>query len=270
MNVIYGFIFGLVQGITEFLPVSSSAHLLFLHKFINLPVDELSFDVTIHLATLLAVVWFFRRELRQIIKSWTESFTGKNDQASYLAWLILLATIPAALAGYFWGDAIELYARSIWLVALMLAGVGALFILVERGGDRRGEMAELNVKKSIIIGLMQALALIPGVSRSGITIITGMRLGLKRQAAVKFSFLLSIPIIAGAAAFEAPRLIGSDLAVNSAGLTILIAAFLSAFLSAWLSIKYFLKISAHTSLRTFAYYRFALALIIVILFHIRA
>ena len=178
MDYIYSAIFGFVQGITEFLPISSSGHLVILHEFINLPVkNELIFDIIMHLATLFAVLWFFRQEIGQILKSWFFSLRGRKNDLSRIGWLIILGTIPAALAGWLLGDFIEVAFRSPSIVAVMLIVIGGFFIVFEKISSFQNNLEKLNWRRSLLIGLAQVVAFIPGTSRSGVTIIAGMGVG---------------------------------------------------------------------------------------------
>jgi undecaprenyl-diphosphatase len=263
MDYINAIIFGVVQGLTEFLPISSSGHLIVLHKFIDLPINnEMVFDVTLHLATLAAVVYFFRADIFRLLAGWFAGFSGKVNYEGNLAWLIILATLPAAIIGAIFGDFIESAMRSDIVVALMLAGVGALFIIFEKISRQTGELESINWKKSFAVGLAQIFSFVPGVSRSGITIIAGLGAGLKREAAVRFSFLISIPIILAASIKEAPKIFEAGLAARE--FIILLIAFLTALISGFLAIKYFLRFSKKIRLNVFAYYRFILAALIII------
>lgn len=266
LNYINAIIFGIVQGATEFLPVSSSGHLIIMHRFFNLPVgNESAFDVMLHLATLLAVVLFFRKDLWRLLISWLRSLAGKGDEHGRTAWLIILATIPAALAGFLWEDTIESALRSPWVVVFMLIFVGFLFIIFEKTSSKIEEIGSLNWKKSLMIGAAQAVALIPGTSRSGITIIAGLGAGLKREQAIKFSFLLSVPVIVGAVLAKVPETLEIYFFGNEA--VILLISFVSAFVAGILAIKYFLALARKYSLNIFAYYRFILAgILLIILF----
>ena len=193
MDYLYAAIFGIIQGITEFLPISSSGHLVVLHELIALPIEnELAFDVVLHLATLLAVVGFLRRDIFRLLASWVKSLRGRHDNLSRISWLIILATIPAGLAGWLFEDLIDSTLRSPLTVSVMLILVGIFFIVIERISKMSREWKDLNWRQALLIGLAQAAALIPGTSRSGITSVAGMGLGLKRPEAVKFSFLLSV------------------------------------------------------------------------------
>lgn len=260
-NYLSAILFGLVQGLTEFLPISSSGHLLILHRLLTLPVkNELAFDVVLHFSTLLAAVWFFRKDIWELMKSWLGSLSGKTSEAGKISWFIILATIPAVLAGYFFNDLIESTFRSPLIVVIMLILVGILFIILEKVSKKIEELNSLTWRKAFFIGLAQALALIPGTSRSGITIIAGLAAGLKREVAVKFSFLLLIPVTLGAAVKEAP--LGLAALKRGEGMVLLIA-FLTAFISGLLAIKYFLKFSQKHKLDVFGYYRIILAMILI-------
>jgi len=265
MDYINAIIFGIVQGVTEFVPISSSGHLVILHRFINLPIqNELAFDVVLHFATFLAVFWFFRRDVWHLLNSWLRSFAGAADEFSKISWLIILATLPAAFAGWLFGEMIESVFRSLAIVVVMLIAVGVLFIVLEKVSRQIYDLDKLNWRKALIIGFAQAIALIPGTSRSGITIIAGLATGLKREAAVRFSFLLSIPIIFGATVKKAPQVVGANLVYDE--WIVLLIAFVFSLMSGILAIKYFLKFIRKHGLNIFAIYRFILAVILVIFF----
>ncbi len=260
MDYLNAIIFGIVQGITEFLPISSSGHLIVLHNFLDIPIkNELNFDVILHLASLIAVVGYFYNDILKLINGF---FDFKNKGQSFrLSWFIIIATIPAAVFGFFLEDLIETVLRSLWVVVVMLIFIGILFIFAEKLSKNNKNLASLNCKKSILIGLAQALALIPGTSRSGVTIIAGMFLGLKKIDAIRLSFLMSIPIIAGANIIKLPQIIQSALTLNE--IIILIIACIATFASSILTIKYFLKFAQVCSFAFFAYYRFILAFILM-------
>lgn len=265
MNYLLAAIFGIVQGLTEFLPISSSGHLEILHEFFVLPIiNDLAFDVVLHLATVLAVIWFFRKEIVLLVRSWLKSFRGTKDEYSRISWLIILGTIPAALAGYFFDDLIETSLRSPGIIAAMLILGGVLFIIFEKISKFEKDLKDLNWKNSLVIGLAQAIALIPGTSRSGITIIAGLSTGLKREAALRFSFLLSIPIILGAVCKKTPQIISDNLSVDD--YLVLVIAFVFSYITGFLAIKYFLLFSRKHSLNVFAVYRFVLAAILLFYF----
>ena len=269
MEFLKATVFGITQGITEFLPISSSGHLLILHKYIPIQEGrELAFDVFLHLATLVAVCLYFRRDISIILKDWFLSLKGGDDASKgRLGWLIIAGTIPAALAGYFFEDRIESLARgnmALLVVAFMLVFVGILFILVEKIAEQKKDLGNLDLKSSVLIGLAQAAALIPGTSRSGATIIAGMKLGLKRGEAVRFSFLLSIPIILGANILKVPALFSENLNINE--WILLVFTFVFAFASGILAIHFLLFFANKYRLNAFAYYRFILATVLIFLF----
>lgn len=257
-------IYGLVQGATEFLPVSSSGHLLVLHKLLPLSIkNELGFDAVLHLATLGAVIAFFYKEIVNLIFSWLKSLKGEKSESAKLAWLILLCVIPALLVGYFFSEQIDQFFRSLVYTVLMLVLVGIILIFADKKFFYNiSDEKTLNWKKSLAIGLAQVLAFIPGTSRSGITIIAGLASGLKREAAVRFSFLISIPLIAAAGLSQ----ISSFKNTNSDEIIVFLISFISAFVSGFFAIKFLLKFAERNSLKYFAYYRFLLAAIIIIYF----
>jgi undecaprenyl-diphosphatase len=261
-------IFGVVQGVTEFLPISSSGHLILLHHFFAIPVqNELAFDIFLHLSTLLAVIYCFYKDIWRLARSFVLSFFGQKDEYSRTAWLIIFATIPAALAGVFLDDIIETKLHDaggleVAVVAVMLILVAILFILVEKREKGNKDYTGLKPKEAMLIGTAQALALIPGTSRSGITIIAGLLGGLKREEALRFSFLLSIPIILGASIKKVPLLFEAGLGAND--YSIMGVAFISSFLAGVLAIKFFLGFARDKSLIPFAYYRIGLAFVLLL------
>jgi len=267
MDYLNTIIFGVVQGVTEFLPVSSSGHLVLLHNFLNIPFgNEIVFDVSLHLASLLAVIYYFRKDIVKMIVSFVVSFSGKKDDYSKISWYIVFATIPAAVLGFFFEDVIDFYLRSPLVVVFMLVLVAIFFLIIERRAKPRVNMTDMSFKNAIVIGLSQALALIPGTSRSGITIITGLSLGIKREDAVKFSFLLSIPIIAGASIKKVPLLFEGDFL--NAELYILFIAFIVTFFTAYFVIKFFLEFAKNYNFNIFAYYRIGLAIFMCVILYL--
>jgi undecaprenyl-diphosphatase len=264
MDYLNAIIFGIVQGITEFIPISSSGHLFILHEILDLPiVDNLTFDVTLHLASLFAVIIFFKREIWQLVRSFFNLLKGKRDRYSSLVILIVIGTVPAALIGYFFEDIIEEKFRSIYVVVTMLIVVAMLFFDSEKSGKKKYNIDNLNWKNVLFIGFAQAIALIPGTSRSGITMVAGLYSGLRREEAVKFSFLLSIPIILGASLFKITDINFASLVVDE--FIILFLASIFSFISAFFAIKYFLNFVEKYSLKSFAIYRIALGIIIFLI-----
>jgi undecaprenyl-diphosphatase len=267
LELLQAIVLGIVQGLTEFLPVSSSGHLLLGQYFLGLDQDRfgLSFDVALHLGTLVAVIYFFRQDLLRMALAFLRLLSGRGDgdPAGKLALLVLASTVPAALIGYLLEDFFENAVRSPWVVVINLVIVGALFIIGERVGKKNRQAAGMSFGQAVGIGLAQAAALVPGVSRSGATITLGLFLGLRREEAARFSFLMSVPIIAGAGLLQLWEVIGegmtgSDVALFGAG-------FVSSAVVGYLAIRFFIGFVVDHSLRAFAYYRFALAAVVAVL-----
>ncbi len=268
MDYFLAVIAGLIQGVAEFLPISSSGHLVLFHEIFGFNFsDNVLFDVILHLGTFAALVVCFWRDLIAMAKGFFFSFYKpdiSNDPHQKLAWLIIVGTIPGALAGYFFDDAITSFfhdgKESAAIVALMLVVVALLFFWIERIAKQSREAGKLNLIDAIVIGLAQAVALIPGTSRSGITIIAGLWRGLKREEAAKFSFLLSMPIVLGAGISSLKDV---DY-INPGQAGLLVVGFFSAWISGLLAVKFLLKYLNRHSFSVFAWYRLGLALVIVL------
>ena len=262
MNFFQSIFLGAVQGITEFLPISSSAHLIIVRWLFYWQDPGIAFDVVLHFGTLIGVVWFFFPRWINIFKA---VFSRKSDQEikfnRKLFWMIVVATIPAGLAGFFFNNFIESRLRSPMVVGITMIAFGILLYI----GDRfvSYEFQVMSFKKirwwrSVVIGFSQALALIPGVSRSGITMTTGLFSGLDRKTAAEFSFLLATPIIFGAGVKEIPTLIGSG------GLsTSLFLGFISSAIFGFLAVRFLIKHLEKGSYKPFAWYRVAVGILIV-------
>lgn len=267
LELIEAIILGIVQGLTEFLPVSSSGHLLLGQYFLGLDQARfgLSFDVALHLGTLLAVVSFFWRDLVRMALAFLRSLRQRDfsDPDQRLAYLILASTIPAALIGYLLEDFFETAVRSPWVVVFNLVLVGVLFIVGEAVGSKVREASKLTLPEAVGVGLAQAAALVPGVSRSGATITLGLFLGLRREEAARFSFLMSVPIIAGAGILQLREVVSQGMSAYD---TLLFGAgFVSSAVVGYLAIRFFLRFVVDHSLRAFAYYRFGLAALVTAL-----
>jgi undecaprenyl-diphosphatase len=260
---------GVVQGLTEFLPVSSSGHLLLGQYFLGLDQDRfgLPFDVALHLGTLVAVVSFFWRSLLRMAGAFVRSLSpgGRNlaDPDQRLAYLILASTIPAALIGFLFETFFETAVRSPWVVVFNLVLVGILFIVGEAVGAKTRLADKLRFSEAVGIGLAQAAALVPGVSRSGATITLGIFLGLRREEAARFSFLMSVPIIASAGSLQLADVASEGM--DAQGVLMFGSGFVSSAVVGYLAIKFFLRFVTHHSLRAFAYYRFTLAAVVAML-----
>ncbi|MDQ3834786.1 MAG: undecaprenyl-diphosphatase UppP [Actinomycetota bacterium] len=252
---------GVVQGLTEFLPISSSGHLLLAQYFLGLDQERfgLPFDAAIHTGTVLAVVSFFWRDLLEMTRAFVRSLPRPDfsDREVRLAYLVLVATLPAALTGFFFEDFFATEVRSPWLVIFNLVLVGGLFLAAEATGRRDREAAKLGPAGALAMGLAQASALVPGISRSGATITLGLFLGLRRDEAARFSFLMSVPITAAAAALSVAKVAGEGM--DGYQVLLFLAGSVSAAVVGYIAISFLLRFLARHSLKLFAYYRFGLA-----------
>ncbi|CAN5880179.1 undecaprenyl-diphosphatase UppP [soil metagenome] len=268
LELIEAIFLGIVQGLTEFLPVSSSGHLVLGQYFLGLDPEQfgLSFDVALHMGTLLAVVSFFWRDLVRMAYAFVHSLTGHRDLSNpdqRLAYLILAATVPAALIGFLFEGFIEIHTRLPWVVVFNLVLVGVLFIVAEVMGRQNRRAFKLGFREAVGIGLAQAVALVPGVSRSGATITLGLFLGLRREEAARFSFLMSVPIIGGAGLLQLSAVLAEGM---TAFQTLLFAVgFVTSAVVGYLTIRFFISYIADHSLRAFSYYRFGLAAVVAVL-----
>ena len=261
MDAIEAAILAILQGLTEFLPISSSGHLVLVPAFLGWEDQGLAFDVAVHVGTLAAVVAYFRHELVAMSRSWARSVTGRGiDADARLAWAVLISTIPAALFGFFAKDFIEGRLRAPMVIAATTIGFGVLLWITDRFGRHKRDEHELGWRDLLIIGTAQALSLIPGTSRSGITITAGLALGLERRAAARFSFLLSIPIIVLAGTYLSYGLIMSPEPVNWPMLTL--GTSLSA-VAAYLTIDLFIRFVERIGMLPFAIYRLLLGIVIL-------
>ncbi|NNJ98036.1 MAG: undecaprenyl-diphosphate phosphatase [Gammaproteobacteria bacterium] len=263
MELIQIVVLALVQGLTEFLPISSSAHLILVPVLTDWPDQGLAFDVAVHAGTLAAVVLYFRNELGCMFIAWFASFKGRLTPDSRLAWAVLIGTIPVGLAGLAFKDVIESQLRSPMVIAIATIAFGLLLWFAYKTGQRRKDEYDLGWLDVLIVGAAQALALIPGTSRSGITITAGLMLGLKPEAAARFSFLLSIPVIFLAGGFETLEYL--ETASIQDGQALLIGALISA-VSAYTCIHYFLKLLDRVGMMPFVAYRLVLGIVLVVLF----
>jgi len=259
-------VLALVQGLTEFLPISSSAHLILVPVLSDWQDQGLAFDVVMHLGTLTAVIWYFRKDVTRLTIDWTQSCIKKQTVGeSRLAWTVLIATIPVGAAGLLLNDYVDDVLRSPVVIAWATIGFGLLLGLSDYVGKNKIRYAEnkLSWKNGIIIGFAQALALIPGTSRSGITMTAGLFAGLTRQGAARFSFLLSIPTILMAGGYKTLKLIQEGNGVD--WLSLGIGYFLSA-VSAYVCIHYFLKMLERIGMTPFVIYRIVQGVILLWLF----
>ena len=243
MDIMQSVILGIVQGVTEFLPISSSAHLVIIPWLFHWQDLGLSFDMALHLGTLFAIVIYFWHDWLDILRKWREP----------MLWLILIACLPAGYFGYKYEDYFSTVFRDPRLIALLMIVFAAVIWLAEVYGKKKREMSSVNILDSIVIGFAQVLALMPGVSRSGITMVAGLFMGLSRTSAARFSFLLSTPIIAGAAVFKLRHIIIHGLPGTEA-MAFIIGTVTSAIVGA-LTIKYLMQYLQKHSFNIFVLYR---------------
>lgn len=259
MDILLALLAGVVQGLTEFLPVSSSGHLVILHDVLGFDAfDNVLFDVVMHLATLGVLLVAFRREVARLFTGFWASLVRpawKDDFEQRLPWLILAGSVPVAVTGFLFDKVIERTLRTLPVVAGALVLVGCLFIVAERFAAQRRGMACATWKDALAVGVAQAISLVPGVSRSGLTIVAGLGRGMKRDEAARFSFLLSVPAVLGAGlkkVLEAGDWSQADLLPLGLG-------FAAAFVSGYVAIRSFLRFLGRHPLHVFAWYRFLLA-----------
>ncbi|MDT8438498.1 MAG: undecaprenyl-diphosphate phosphatase [Wenzhouxiangellaceae bacterium] len=250
-------VLALVQGVSEYLPVSSSAHLVLVHWFTDWPDQGLAFDAAVHVGTLAAVCLYFRAELARLARA---AFDPSDRAGRVLLVGLALATLPAVLVGAFLADWIELWLRSPQVIAATTIGFGLLLGLADRYGRRIHELDRLGIGSALLIGLAQALALVPGTSRSGITITAGLLLGLTRQAAARYSFLLAIPIIAAAGGWGFVRGLaaGGEFEAGQFALGALASG-----LFAWATIALFLAWLQRAGMLPFVIYRLVLGVFLL-------
>lgn len=259
MTLLQIVVLSLIQGLTEFLPVSSSAHLILGSKVFSWPDQGLVFDVATHLGTLFAVLVYFRQDIWNMIKPWLVT-KDRDEKARKLGIILVLASIPAIAAGGLLHAYIETALRDTRVIAVTTILFGFLLWWADARFSRSKVLGEMNLKSGLLIGLAQMLALIPGTSRSGITITMGRMLGFDADSAARFSFLLSIPIISAAGAYGVLRMIMNDAPIDwfQFGLAILLSA-----LAGWLCIAAFLALLQRVGLVPFVIYRLALGVALV-------
>lgn len=268
MDILQAIIIGIVQGLTEFLPVSSSAHLVFIQNLLGVE-SSLAFDTFLHLGTLIAVLWFFRYDIFKMIKSWLSSIQdilqGRFREGFYadpykrLAWYVILATIPVGLVGVLFEDSIDaLFSGALYVPAFFLFVTGTILYLSQRMASGEINFNTVTKKEALFMGLGQACAILPGLSRSGTTIAAGLTIGLDKEFAAKFSFILSIPAILGAFLLQAKD-IGSAMDANF--LPVLLG-FIASIIAGYLAIKWMLDLIQNRNLDIFSYYCWLMGIIV--------
>jgi undecaprenyl-diphosphatase len=273
-SIVQALVMGIVQGLTEFLPVSSSGHLIivpYLFGWNDPFINSLAFSVMLHLGTLVALLIYFRDDWLRLIPAGLatirdRSFRGDPDRK--LAWLLVAATIPAALVGFLFSDVFEEQVRGVGLVAVTLIVGGVILWVADRIGSQRKTVDDVTFPVAIGIGAAQALALVPGISRSGISISAGRFAGLDRPSAARFAFLMATPITAGAIVFEARKLLTGEAGVDVA-IGPLVVGMVAALVSGLAAIHFMLRYLRTRSLDVFVWYRFGLAAIVIVLLLVR-
>jgi undecaprenyl-diphosphatase len=263
VTILQAIILGIVQGLTEFLPISSSGHLILVpwlfdwEYLLDNPEFNKTFDVALHLGTFIALVIYFWRDIGALLAAWARTLRTRRADApeGRLAWLILLTMVPAAIVGLLFEETIVNTLGAPWLIAVLLVVFGAVMWAVDRWSRKVREVEDLGWRGALAIGVSQALALSPGVSRSGVTMVAGLLVGLKREAAARFSFLMSIPIIGGAALYSGIGLVQEGLPEGTAAA--FVAGMASAALSGFAAIWFLLAYLRRHSFMPFVLYRFA-------------
>ena len=264
MSAIEAIVLGLVQGLTEFLPISSSGHLRIVPAMLGWEDPGAAFTAVIQLGTMAAVLVYFRRDLWRIAGAWVRELHypwSRRSTDSKLGWFIVLGTIPISIFGVVFSDQIESGARDLYLIGSALILFSFVMLAAERAGRRDRELAEMNMRDGIFVGCAQALALIPGVSRSGATISAGLFRNFDRAAAARYSFLLSIPAVVLSGLYELREIGDGDSA--STGATII--ATLAAFASGYAAIAWLLRYLASHTLGIFVAYRIPLGVLVLVL-----
>ena len=261
MSYFQAIILGLVQGLGEFLPISSSAHLILVPYIFGWAKHSEEFDIALHLGTLIAVLSFFWRDIITLTKA---GFSKSKSSEKKLFRLVILATIPAGLIGVMFEDIVDIKLRSATLViAIAMGAMGLVLVWADKISKKKDGLEKINVLEAVVIGFSQAIALLPGISRSGATMTTGLLFGLKREEAARFSFLMSIPIILGAGLMQIKDLHSGDI-TGPFIIGVIVAAVIG-----YLSIKWLLNYLNKGSFTSFAWYRLILALFVIALIFIR-
>jgi undecaprenyl-diphosphatase len=265
MDILQIITLALLQGLTEFLPISSSAHLILVPQIVEAWQDQgLAFDVSVHVGTLSAVVLYFRKDLTPMAQDWFRSLTTRKQTSnSRLAWAVLLGTIPVGLAGLLFKDFVETELRSPIVIASATILFGLVLWWADVKGKRQRDEHKINWVDVLVIGCAQALALIPGTSRSGATMTAGLIMGLTRQAAARFSFLLSIPVITLSGLLVLKDIIEQSAPVDWSALVI---GTVLAGVTAFLCIHYFLKLLDRIGMLPFVIYRLVLGVALLYIF----
>lgn len=267
MDLFQSIIIGLLQGLTEFLPISSSGHILIVPAILGWPDPGAAFTAVIQLGTEAAVLIYFRRDLWDIATTWLDSLRRperRRELNARMGWYLIAATVPIGILGLAFEDQIENAARNLWLVGTTLIVFGIVLGVADNVGSRRKDVGNLSMRDGILIGLAQSLALIPGVSRSGATISAGLLLGLDRAAAARFSFLLAIPAVVISGLFQLYGILSGEEAVGEPLVNVIVAT-LVAFVVGYAVIAWLLRYLSTNSYAIFVGYRLLLGTGVLIL-----
>jgi undecaprenyl-diphosphatase len=268
LSLLEAIVLGIVQGLTEFLPVSSTGHLRIVPAFLGWEDPGAAFTAVTQLGTMTAVLLYFRSDLRRIWHSWLRSLRDRSlvhrDLDARIGWFIVIGTVPIAIFGLVFKDQIETGARDLYLIGSALIVLGLVLLLAEKVSAHERDLEHIRTKDGVVIGLAQALALIPGVSRSGATITAGLFMGLDRATAARFSFLLSVPAVVLSGALELASILNGEEGQHT-GLGALAVATLLAFVTGYASIAFLLRYLAHHTTIVFVVYRVALGAVVLVL-----
>lgn len=263
---------GLIQGLTEFLPVSSSGHLVISQYLLGIQVPGVAFETFVHFGTTLAIIFLYKKEIKEILFAFYKSLDKifnrekfinhiQEDSQCKFAWLLLISTIPGALIGYYFQTIFEQLFSNPAITALMLIITGSCLFLTDKYLIQgRKTLQEISGTDAILIGFAQALAIIPGISRSGFTIMMALSRKLDRKLAAKYSFILAVPIILGASVYKIPEMFHLDI-----NITLLIISGLTAFLSGYWAMIFFIKMLVNFKLRLFSYYLWFIGILVLFL-----
>lgn len=269
MDILQAIIVGIVQGLTEFLPVSSSAHLIFIQRILNVQDSSLAFDTLLHFGTLIAVVFYFRKDVYLLLKAWWLSIGDilqhrfreglSSDPYKRLSWYVIIGTIPVGLVGVLFKSQVEaLFEGALYVPGFFLFVTGTVLYLSQRMNSGRVNFGNMSLKESVFMGLGQACSILPGLSRSGITIASGLVIDLDKEFAAKFSFILSIPAILGATLVQLKDI---SMAVDTSFVAITLG-FIASVISGYFAIKWLIVLVQKKSLDIFAYYCWIVSILV--------
>ncbi len=266
MDFLQALILGIVEGITEFLPVSSTGHLTITEKLLGLKIDDetvTAFTAVIQIGAILAVIVYFRQDIWRIVSAWVRGIARPEVRGSFdyrMGWYVIVGTIPVGIAAILGKDLVTGALRNLWWVAAALIAWSVVMVLAERVGTQRRHERDLTLRDAIVMGVVQCISLVPGISRSAATISAGLFVGLDRVAATRMSFFLSIPALTAAGLFELPSAVSGDIPLAST----LVATAVS-FVVAYAAVAWLLRFVAHHPITWFVPYRVGLAVVLIVL-----